>query len=185
MERGELADKDGQLRLRNINFSASSSKAASNCSEILSYMGGLDGEQKQLIKKLVNFRMKEGKRTRVRAIIYQTFHRPAQTERDVIKLMVDAVDNIKPICEVEKVGVAGTLYDVPGIVARDRQQTLAIRWILEAAFKRRISYRISLEKCSFAEILDAYRKRGIARQKRENLHRLASTNRSFAHFRWW
>lgn len=63
--------------------------------------------------------MKEGKRTR--AIVYQTFHRPAQTERDVIKLMVDAVENIKPICEVEKVGVAGTIYDVPGIVARDRQ----------------------------------------------------------------
>ncbi|KAJ6763134.1 RIBOSOMAL PROTEIN S7 [Salix purpurea] len=102
----------------------------------------------QLIKKLVSFRMKEGKRTRVRAIVYQTFHRPARTERDVIKLMVDAIENIKPICEVEKVGVAGTLYDVPGIVGRDRQQTLAIRWILEAAFKRRISYRISLEKCS-------------------------------------
>lgn len=50
---------------------------------------------------------------------------PARTERDVIKLMVDAVENIKPICEVEKVSVAGTIYDVPGIVARDRQQTLA------------------------------------------------------------
>ncbi|KAJ4966715.1 hypothetical protein NE237_018564 [Protea cynaroides] len=134
---------------------------------------------------LINFCMKEGKRTRVRAIVYQTFHRPARTERDVIKLMVDAVEKIKPICEVEKVGVAGTLYDVPGIVARDRQQTLAIRWILGAAFKRRISYMISLEKCSFAEILDAYQKRGIARKKRENLHGLASTNRSFTHFRWW
>jgi small subunit ribosomal protein S7 len=185
MERGELAEKDGQERLRNIHFSDSSSKAASNCSEILSYMGGLDDEQKQLIKKLINFRMKEGKRTRVRPIVYKTFHRPARTERDVIKLMVDAIENIKPICEVEKVRVAGTIYDVPGIVARGRQQTLAIRWILEAAFKRRISYRISLEKCSFAEILDAYRKRGIARKKRGDLHGLASTNRSFAHFRWW
>ncbi|KAH0446722.1 hypothetical protein IEQ34_024444 [Dendrobium chrysotoxum] len=132
-------------------------------------MGDLDGEQKQLIKKLVNFRMIDGKRTRARAIVYQTFHRPARTERDVIKLMVDAVDNIKPYAKWSK----------------DRQQTLAIRWILGAAFKRRISYRISLEKCSFAEILDAYRKRGIARQRRENLHGLASTNRSFAHFRWW
>jgi len=171
--------------LRNINFSASSSKAASNCSEILSYMGGLDSEQKQLIKKLVNFHMKEGKRTKARANVYQTFHRPARTEGDVIKLMIDDVENIKPICKVEKVRVAGTIYDVPGIVARDRQQTLAIRWILEAAFKRRISYRISLEKCSFDEILDAYRKRGISRKKRENLHGLASANRSFAHFRWW
>ena len=184
-ERGELADQDGQLRLRNINLSASSDKAPSNFSEFFSYIGDLDSEQKQLIKKLVNFRMKEGKRTRVRAILYKTFHRPARTERDVIKLMVDAVDNIKPICEVEKVRIAGTLYDVPWIVARDRQLSLAIRWILGAAFKRRISYRISLEKCSFAEIQDAYRKRGIARKKRENLHGLASTNRSFAHFRWW
>nr|WKK50045.1 ribosomal protein S7 [Melastoma dodecandrum] len=105
---------------------------------------------------------------RVRAIVYQTFHRLARTEGDVIKLMVDTVENIKPICEVEKVGVAGTIVDVPGIVAKDRQQTLAIRWILEAAFKRRINNRISLEKCSSAEILDAYRKRGIARKKREN-----------------
>nr|ANS54534.1 ribosomal protein S7 [Cynomorium coccineum] len=150
-------------------------------------MGGLDGEQKQLVKKLVNFRMKEGKRTRVRAIVYQTFHRPARTEGDVIQLIVDAVENIKPVCKVEKVGVAGKIYDVPGIVARDRQQTLAIRWILEAAFKQHISDsdRISLEKCSFDEILNAYRKRGIARKKRESLHGLASTNRSFAHFRWW
>nr|ULQ69739.1 ribosomal protein S7 [Mayaca fluviatilis] len=152
---------------------------------MISYIGDLDGEQKELIKKLVNFRMKDGKRTRVRAIVYNTFHRPARTERDVIKLLYDAVDNIKPICEVVKVRVAGTIYDVPGIVARDRQQTEAIRWILGAAFKRRISYRISLEKCSFAEILDAYRKRGIARKRRENLHGLASTNLSFAHFRWW
>lgn len=56
--------------------------------------GTSDGEQKQLIKKLVNFRMKDGKRTRVRAIVYKTFHRLARTERDVIKLMVDAVENI-------------------------------------------------------------------------------------------
>jgi small subunit ribosomal protein S7 len=168
-----------------MNLSASSSKAACNSSEILSYMGDIDGEQKELIKKLVNFRMIDGKITRVRAIVYKTFHRLARTDRDVIKLMVDAVDNIKPICEVVKVGVAGTIYDVPGIVARDRQQTLAIRWILGAAFKRRISYRISLEKCSFDEILDAYQKRGISRKRRENLHGLASTNRSFAHFRWW
>uniref|UniRef100_A0A9I9DNJ0 Small ribosomal subunit protein uS7 domain-containing protein n=1 Tax=Cucumis melo TaxID=3656 RepID=A0A9I9DNJ0_CUCME len=104
--------------------------------------------------------MKKGKRTRVRAIVYQTLNFPTQTKCDGIKLMVEAVENIKPICKVEKVGVAAT-------------------------FKRCISYWISLEKCSFAEILDAYRKRGNAHKKMENLYRLASTNRSFAHFRWW
>nr|QKO27209.1 ribosomal protein S7 [Afrothismia gesnerioides] len=148
-------------------------------------MGDWDGEQKQWIHKLVNFRIINGKRTRVLAIVYKTVHHPARTERDVIKLMVDAIDNIKPICYLVKVGVAGTLYDVPGIVARDRQQTLALRWIIGTAFKRRISNRISLEKCSFAEILDASLKRGILRKRRENLHGLASTNRSFAHLRWW
>lgn len=148
-------------------------------------MGGIDGDQKQLIKKLVNFRMKKGKKTKVRSIVYQTFHRLARTEHDAIKVMADALENVKPVCEVEKVGIAGTLYDVPGIVPKDRQQTLAIRWILDAAFKRRVSHRTSLEKCLYSELLDAYRKRGIARKKRESLHGLASTNRSFAHFRWW
>lgn len=100
-----------------------------------------------LWQKLVNFHMKEGKRMRVRAIVYQTFHRPARTERDVIKLMVDAIENIKLICEVEKVGVVDTIYDVPRIVAKDCQQTLVVRWILRATFKRRINYRITLEKC--------------------------------------
>jgi len=163
----------------------SSSKSASNSSEILSYMGGIDADQKQLIKKLVNFRMKQGKKTRVRSIVYQTIQRLARTEHDAIKVMVDALENVKPVCEVEKVGIAGTLYDVPGIVTKDRQQTLAVRWILDAAFKRRVNHRTTLEKCLFSELLDAYRKRGIARKKRESLHGLASTNRSFAHFRWW
>ncbi|KAL3502436.1 hypothetical protein ACH5RR_036885, partial [Cinchona calisaya] len=120
--------------------------------------------------------MKEGKKIRIRAIVYQTFHRPARIERDVIKLMVYALENIKPICEVEKVGIAGTIYDVPGVVARDHQQTLAIRWILEVAFRRRISYRISLEKSSFTEMLDAYRKKGIAQRiLRNNESPLIST----------
>lgn len=99
--------------------------------------------------------------------------------------MVNVVDKIKPICEVEKVGIVGTIYDILEIVAKDCQQTLAISWILEVAFKWRISYRISLKKCSFAETMDAYWKRGIAHKKKNKIHGLASINPSFAHFRWW
>ncbi|MCL7025471.1 hypothetical protein MKW94_022194 [Papaver nudicaule] len=167
IEEEPLAVKDGLLELRRKKKSASSSK----CSEILSYMGGLDGDENQLIKKLVNFRMKEGQRTKSRATLYESFHRLARTERDAMKLLVDAVENIKPICEVKKVGVAGSLYDVPGIVSRDRQQTLAIRWILGEA---------GISLCR-----DTYRKRGGAHKKRESLHGLASSHRGFAHFRWW
>nr|ARX63697.1 ribosomal protein S7 [Amphibolis griffithii] len=128
--------------------------------------------------------MISGKRRRVRAIFDQTFHRSARSEGDVIFLLVQAVENIKPICEVEKVKRAGTTYDVPSIVGRDRQQSLAIRWILEGAEEGRISKSTSLEKSSFSSIVDAYRQRGIAHMKRQNLHRLASVKRRFAHFRW-
>lgn len=163
----------------------SSSKGAYNGSEILNYMGGLDGDKKQLVHKLVNFRMKQGKKTIVRSIFHETLHRLARTDRDGVQLIADALENVKPICEVAKVRIAGNIYDVPGVVARDRQQTLAVRWILDAAFKRRTNHSSRLEECLFAEIMDAYRKRGTARKKREVLHGLASTNRSYAHFRWW
>ncbi|KAK9066840.1 hypothetical protein SSX86_014163 [Deinandra increscens subsp. villosa] len=163
----------------------SQSKTVYTGSEIINYMGGLDGEKKQLIHKLVNFRMRQGKKTRVRAIFHETLHRLARTDRDGIQLISDALENVKPICEVAKVRIAGNIYDVPGVVDRDRQQTLAVRWVLDAAAKRRTNHSSRLEECLFAEIMDAYRKRGTARKKREVLHGLASTNRSYAHFRWW
>lgn len=84
-----------------------------------------------------------------------------------------------------EVQVVGTTHNVPEIVARDRQQTLAIPWILGAAFKRRISNRMSSEKCLSAKIPDAYQKRGIACKKRDDPHEPAPTNRSFVHFKWW
>lgn len=166
---------------------AGNSKTAYTGSEILNYMGGIDGEKKQLIHKLVNFRMKQGKKTRVRAIFHETLHRLARTDRDGIQLISDALDNVKPVCEVAKVRIAGNIYDVPGVVDRDRQQTLAVRWILDEAIRARKKTKNSsrLEECLFAQIMDAYRKRGEARKKREELHKLASTNRSYAHFRWW
>ena len=174
--------RDGSYQLSSLEFV--SSKAPSNYCDILSYIGKCSGEKKELIKKLVNFRMISGKRRRVRAIFDQTFHRSARSEGDVIELLVKAVENIKPLCEVEKVKIAGRTYDVPSIVGRDRQQSLAIRWILEGAEEGRISKSTSLEKSSFEEIVDAYRQRGIAHMKRKNLHRLASVKRRFAHFRW-
>ncbi|KAF5795467.1 putative transcription factor bHLH family [Helianthus annuus] len=156
-------------------------------SEILNYIGGLDCEKKQLIHKLVNFRMKQGKKTRVRAIFHETLYRLARTDRDGIELISDALENVKPVCEVAKVRIAGNIYDVPGVVDRDRQQTLAVRWILDEAIKSKKKSKNSsrLEECLFAQIMDAYRKRGDVRKKKEDLHRLASTNRSYAHFRWW
>nr|YP_010042039.1 ribosomal protein S7 [Douinia plicata]QPB46105.1 ribosomal protein S7 [Douinia plicata] len=156
-----------------------------NCSDNLGYIRGLNGKQKQLIKKLVHICMIDGKKTRSRAIVYKTFHRLAP-HGDVIKLLVNAIENVKPICGVKKVRISGITRLVPSITATNRQETLAIRWMLESAAKRRMGKKsISLDQCLYSEILEASQKMGIARKKRDDLHKLAEANRSFSHYRWW
>jgi small subunit ribosomal protein S7 len=156
-----------------------------NCSDNLGYIRGLNAKQKQLVKKLVHICMIDGKKTRSRAIVYKTFHRLAP-HGDVIKLLVNAIENVKPICGVKKVRISGITRLVPSITATNRQETLAIRWMLESAAKRRIGKKsISLDQCLYAEILEASQKMGIARKKRDDLHKLAEANRSFSHYRWW
>lgn len=156
-----------------------------NSSDNLGYIRGLHGKQKQLIKKLVHICMIDGKKTRSRAIVYKTFHCLAQ-HGDILRLLVNAIENVKPVCEVKKVRISGTTQLVPSIIATNRQETLAIRWMLEAAAKRRINKKsMSLDQCLADEILDASRKMGIARKKRDDLHKLAQANRSFSHYRWW
>nr|YP_010881073.1 ribosomal protein S7 [Moerckia flotoviana]QDE10631.1 ribosomal protein S7 [Pallavicinia lyellii]WIA66575.1 ribosomal protein S7 [Moerckia flotoviana] len=156
-----------------------------NCSDNLGYIRGLNGERKQLIKKLVHICMIDGKKTRSRAIVYKTFHRLAP-HGDVIKLSVNAIENVKPICEVKRVRISGITRLVPSTIATNRQETLAIRWMLESAAKRRMGKKsISLDQCLYAEILEASQRMGIARKKRDDLHKLAEANRSFSHYRWW
>ncbi len=76
--------------------------------------------------------------------------------------MVNAIENIKPICEVKKVRISGTIQLVSSIIATNHQETLAICWMLEAATKRHMSKNnISLNQCLFDEILDASQKMGI------------------------
>ncbi len=75
---------------------------------------------------------------------------------------------------------------MPSIIATNHQETLAIRWMLEAIAKRHMSKKsISLDRCLFDEILDASQKMGIARKKRDDLHKLIQANYSFSHYRWW
>lgn len=160
-----------------------------NCSEKLSYIWRIDGKQKRLIKKLVHFCMIDGKRTKSRVIVSQTFSRLFRTKPDVhvITLLANAIGNVKPTCEVKRVRIAGTTHNVPKIIAKERQETLAFRWIMEAAVKRRTmsGNSQSLDQCLSAEILDAYQRKGNVRKRRDDLHKLAEANKSFAHYRWW
>ena len=180
----DLSARMAPLLLQYNSF-ASQSKKAFTGSEILNYMGGVDNDKKQLIHKLVNFRMRQGKKTKVREIFHETLHKLARTDRDGIQLISDAVDNVKPICEVANVRIAGNVYVVPSVVDKDRQQMLAVCWFLHVAKKRRADHSLKLEECLVAEIMDAYRNKGKAREKRQDLQKTAAINQSYAHFKWW
>ena len=103
----------------------------------------------------------------------------------VLDILSQAVENVTPNLEVRKVRVAGTTYLVPAILSKKRQETLAIRWIIDAAKKRKKNLKLNFSECLADEIYEASKKLGNARQKRDELHRLAEANRAYIRYRWW
>src|SRR6187549_392416 len=100
---------------------------------------------------------------------------------DAIELLSTALDNVKPAVEVKSRRVGGATYQVPVEVRTSRRQTLAMRWVIEAARARTeksMAFRIA------HELMDAAENRGGAVRKREDTHRMADANRAFAHYRW-
>ena len=93
----------------------------------------------------------------------------------------DALNNVKPTVEVRSRRVGGATYQVPVEVRPDRQQALAIRWVIAAARNRSEK---TMEQRLFGELQDAYNNRGTAIRKREDTHRMAEANKAFAHFKW-
>ena len=103
----------------------------------------------------------------------------------LLRLTLKAIENITPSLEVRKVRIAGSTYLVPSILSKKKQETLALKWLIEAAQKRQKSSKLGFSTCLAEEILDASRKLGQARQKRDELHRLALMNRAYIRYRWW
>jgi small subunit ribosomal protein S7 len=98
-----------------------------------------------------------------------------------IELLSMALDNVKPTVEVKSRRVGGATYQVPVEVRSARRQTLAMRWVIEAAQARSEK---SMAQRLAAELLDASENRGAAVRKREDTHRMAEANKAFAHYRW-
>ena len=103
----------------------------------------------------------------------------------LFSLIFKALNNVIPNLEVRKVRVAGSTYIVPAILSKKKQETLALKWIIESAKKRQKNSKIDFSTCLADEILDASRKLGHTRQKRDELHRLAQMNRAYIRYRWW
>jgi small subunit ribosomal protein S7 len=137
----------------------------------------------KLVSKFINCIMWDGKKSVAQGIVYDALDQVTKKMKDVPPLEVfeTALNNIKPFVEVRSRRVGGANYQVPMQVNRKRQQSLAIRWLLEACRDgggRPMSNRLA------DELMAAFKKEGKAMQTRENTHRMADANKAFAHFAW-
>ena len=135
-----------------------------------------------ILAKFINFVMYDGKKSIAEKIIYTAFDQiKNKTKEDPIKIFNDAINNIRPNLEVRSRRVGGATYQVPVEVKTNRSQTLALRWLLEASRKRKNK---TMSDKLFNELMDASQKKGFAIKKREDTHRMAESNKAFAHYRW-
>ena len=135
-----------------------------------------------IVPKLINSLMIDGKKTTAEKIVYAAIDKlQTKTKEKPIKIFNDAMNNLRPSVEVRSRRVGGATYQVPVEVKQKRSQTLAIRWLIEASRKRK--NRLMADKL-FNEIYDAYHNKGSAIKKREDVHKMAESNKAFAHFRW-
>tara|TARA_B100001123_G_scaffold33347_1_gene34734 strand:+ start:634 stop:1104 length:471 start_codon:yes stop_codon:yes gene_type:complete len=138
--------------------------------------------QSAILSKFINFVMYDGKKSVAEKIIYTALDQiKNKTKEDPIKIFNDAVNNIRPNLEVRSRRVGGATYQVPQEVKTKRSQTLALRWLLIATRKRKNK---TMSDRLFNEIMDASQKKGNAIKKREDTHKMAESNKAFAHFRW-
>ena len=135
-----------------------------------------------IIPKLINSIMYDGKKTIAEKIVYDALEKiKSKTKDEPINIFNDAIKNVRPTVEVRSRRVGGATYQVPTEVKSKRSQALAIRWLIDASRKRKDK---KMSDKIFNEIYDAYQNKGSAIKKREDTHRMAESNKAFAHFRW-
>lgn len=136
-----------------------------------------------LVSSLINMVMREGKKSLAQKIVYRAFERVAEKlgKGDPIDLILGALENIRPRLEVKSRRVGGATYQVPVEISFERQQSLAFRWLIQAARNRN---GIPFTEALALEIVDAYNNTGVVVKKRQDTHRMARANRAFVHLRW-
>ena len=135
-----------------------------------------------IIPKLINSIMFDGKKTTAEKIVYDAIEKIKTKSKDEpLSVFNDAINNVRPTVEVRSRRVGGATYQVPIEVKAKRSQALALRWIIDASRKRKDK---KMSDKLFNEIYDAYQNRGSAIKKKEDTHKMAESNKAFAHFRW-
>ena len=135
-----------------------------------------------IIPKLINNIMYDGKGGVAAKIVYDAIDKiKNKTKDEPINVFNEAISNIRPTLEVRSRRVGGATYQVPVEVKSKRSQALAIRWLIDASRKRKDK---KMSDKIFNEIYDAYQNKGSAIKKKEDTHKMAESNKAFAHFRW-
>ena len=135
-----------------------------------------------LVTKLVNSIMLDGKKGVAQKVVYGAFDIiKAKTEKEPLEVFAQAMENIMPSLEVKARRVGGATYQVPMEVRPARRQTLGLRWLTN--YSRARGERTMAERLA-GEIMDAANNTGAAVKKREDTHKMAESNKAFAHFRW-
>lgn len=136
----------------------------------------------KVLTKFINKVMLDGKKSTAEKIIYGALDViSAKGEKSGIDTFNEAIENVKPIIEVKSRRVGGATYQVPVEVRPVRQQSLAIRWLVDAARKR--NERTMAERLA-NEFMDAATEKGSAFKKKEDTYKMAEANKAFAHYRW-
>jgi len=135
-----------------------------------------------IIPKLINSIMFDGKKTIAEKIVYEAIDKiKTKSKEEPITIFNEAINNIRPTVEVRSRRVGGATYQVPVEVKLKRSHALALRWLIGASRKRKDK---NMSDKIFNEIYDAYQNRGSAIKKKEDTHKMAESNKAFAHFRW-
>ena len=135
-----------------------------------------------LVTALINKVLVNGKRALAQGVVYSALEGAQEkTGQDPLVVLKRALDNVKPALEVRSRRVGGATYQVPVEVRSSRSTTLALRWLVTFARRRREQ---SMTERLMNELVDASNGLGAAVKKREDTHKMAESNRAFAHYRW-
>ncbi len=136
----------------------------------------------EMIARFINMVMQSGKKSVAEKIVYGAIEEiEGRGHAEPLNVVESALDNVAPAVEVKSRRVGGATYQVPVEVRPKRRQTLAMRWLIDAARKRGEK---SMPSRLAGELLDAMEERGSAVKKREDTHRMAEANKAFSHYRW-
>jgi len=136
-----------------------------------------------LLAKFISMVMVDGKKSIAERILYGALDRVAERSggQEPVAMLEKALDHVRPVVEVKSRRVGGATYQVPVEVRPVRRNSLAMRWIIDAARKRSEK---SMDQRLAGELLDAADSRGSAVKKKEDTHRMAEANKAFSHYRW-